>query len=273
MLRLLKAPVRTFLQHTGTTYRLKDSNLYRHYLQMFYPHYYLRKLSEEVFYKNLLSQIGSELVFDIGANNGDKTAIFAGIAKKVVCVEPNPKSAAILRRRFARNRAIVIVQKGAGASLCVEHLYQFEETSCFNTFSDKWVKALAHPSSFAVAAAQAVRNKIAVPMTTLDQLVQTHGAPSYVKIDVEGYELSTIRGLSYRIPLISIECNLPEFLPETLELLSILASRFPRITFNYCIEEPPAAFESDQWLQYEAISSVVREGSLRYIELYCRSAV
>ena len=44
-----------------------------------------------------------------------------------------------------------------------------------------------------------------VAVTTLDALVAAHGPPAFVKIDVEGYELEVLKGLSRPVPALSFE--------------------------------------------------------------------
>jgi hypothetical protein len=47
-----------------------------------------------------------------------------------------------------------------------------------------------------------------VPIVTLDAAIQAFGKPYYCKIDVEGWELEVLKGLTQAIPLISIEFHL-----------------------------------------------------------------
>jgi hypothetical protein len=53
--------------------------------------------------------------------------------------------------------------------------------------------------------AGAIEHSIRVPVTTLDRAIDEFGVPSFCKIDVEGWELEMLKGLSRPIPLISFE--------------------------------------------------------------------
>lgn len=253
------------------SHRINDSRLYQHYLKLRYPEYYARKLREDSFYKQLISQVGNSLVFDIGANGGGKAVIFAKHAQRVVCVEPSPGAVLVLNQRFANMPAVTVVNKGAGPREGSLPFHFFGDDDCYNTFSTKWVNVLARRDDQGRPFKES-QSVIDVDVTTLDLLIDQFGIPSYLKIDVEGYECEVLKGLTREISIISIECNLPDFESETMDCLARLDEIQGGAVFNYCTTEPPSKFGSDRWITRSEMEGVVRDRSHRFLEIYSRSA-
>ncbi len=51
---------------------------------------------------------------------------------------------------------------------------------------------------------------IKVPVTTLDDAIKSYGLPSFCKIDVEGFEMQVLRGLSQPIKVMTLEYDTSE---------------------------------------------------------------
>ena len=89
-----------------------------------------------------------------------------------------------------------------------------------------------------------------MPVTTLDELIQAHGVPRYCKIDVEGFELPVLRGLTRPVPLLSFEFA-REFLDRAKTCVAYLREiGFDK--FDFGLGENPQ-FVSGGWLGGDAL--------------------
>ena len=87
--------------------------------------------------------------------------------------------------------------------------------------------------------------EIDVELTTLDALIDTFGTPRFCKIDIEGYELEALRGLSRRVEYMSLEYNSGH--PDlTFACIDELA-RLGTLELNYSRMEA-LTMASDQWM-------------------------
>jgi hypothetical protein len=96
-----------------------------------------------------------------------------------------------------------------------------------------------------------------VPMTTVDALSNRFGAPSFIKIDVEGYEPNVLQGMSVLPAHLSFELTLPECLDEALLCLDRLEALGAR-AFNYSLGEA-MGLELDDWVDNRVLRLLLQE--------------
>lgn len=189
----------------------------------------------------------SDVIFDVGLNVGDKTACFLNLGCRVVGFEPQKDIYLQARKRFegrhgfmAENIALddkkgVAVMYIAGyhtlSSMNPEFISQVKEER-FSGYS--WDK------------------KEIVNTDTLDNMILRYGIPKYIKIDVEGYELSVLKGLTRKINYISIEF-IPEMIVSVKECIDYVDTLNQNSTrFNYLYRENDH-FYFDEWVSKSQI--------------------
>jgi FkbM family methyltransferase len=183
------------------------------------------------------SLLPGDVVFDVGANVGDKAEALLQCGVKVVCVEPQPACVAVLEGRFARESRVAIVPKGLGSRPGILEMHINTQAPVLSTFSPEWMTGrFAH---------ETWDQKVDVAITTLDDLVRLHGTPRYVKIDVEGFEYEVICGLSRRLGIISFEFT-DEFFANAERMLRYLEN-LGYSRFNFSLGERPD-FALAEWI-------------------------
>jgi FkbM family methyltransferase len=161
------------------------------------------------------------LVFDVGANVGEVTAVLLDIGARPVAIEPNSALADIVSKRYG-----VPVECAAVGAEEGEAVLHVGRDPGHSTLSEEW-HAL-HLERW--------RNAVSVPVTTLDRLIERYGLARFIKIDVEGYEPQVLRGLSQPVDVISLEFQrqLPEATFEALEQLGRLGDyQFQYVVYTH----------------------------------------
>lgn len=278
-MQALKRRLQSTLKRAGIYYRLKNSYLYDLYWSVADRRLIDGRSKELEFYRRLLNGFRSgDLVFDVGANVGDKTNVFLKLGARVVCIDPDEANQEVLRGKFLRYRLaskpVVIVGKAVSDRNTVETMWIDGAGSAVNTLSQKWAETLkTNKDKFEHGhCGLEFAQRKAVETTTLEELILAYGLPFFVKIDVEGYEAKVIKGLKHPIPFLSFEINLPEFKQEGIECVRLLDGLAADGEFNYATDLQ-RGMALEKWLGAREFSSVIEQYSERYIEVFWRTPV
>jgi FkbM family methyltransferase len=172
------------------------------------------------------------LCFDVGANIGKKTDALLALGARVVAVEPQPSCQRELTAMFGGHPRFTLVPKGVGSALGTEKMH---------------VSSQRGPSSFKADWFPHWDAEIDIEMTTLDAIIEVHGVPRFIKMDIEGFELEALRGLTQRVEFLMLEYN-RSYLDQTFACIDYL-ERFGALRINFAKME---GFEmmSDEWLNH-----------------------
>ncbi|OJF12481.1 FkbM family methyltransferase [Couchioplanes caeruleus] len=193
-----------------------------------------------------------DLVFDIGAHVGDRIGSFRRLGGRVVAVEPQPLCIRAIRDIYAGDEDVTLVEAVCGASEGSVRFYVNSTNPTVSTASPDFVKAADGAPGWRD---EVWDDELEVTSTTLDALIETYGAPAFVKIDVEGFEDSVLAGLSRTLPALSFEFT-------TIERASALrcldqAKSLDFSSFNVSMGET-MRMEFEQWVSVEQMAAYVQ---------------
>jgi FkbM family methyltransferase len=193
-----------------------------------------------------------DLVFDLGGHVGNRTQAFASLGCRVVVVEANPDFARLLRRRFANEHSVQVVEAAVSASVGRARLAISDRTPTVSTLVESWRDARAAEEGFA-----GVRwnRSIEVETVTLDHLIMQYGNPTFVKIDVEGAEPHVLGGLTSPVRGVSFE-YLHGDLDRARHCVERLCSLCP-YRFNWSVGETNQLAASE-WLNADDLLAALR---------------
>jgi FkbM family methyltransferase len=207
----------------------------------------------------------SDLVFDVGANVGKKTIQYVQLGANVVCFEPQPGCASVLRKKFNSN-VVTVEQKGLADKAGTLTLAVCKMSNGISTFSEEW---RTHGRFYAMG--ERWNDHIEVEVVTLDAMIARYGVPAFCKIDVENFEYEVLKGLTQPIPVLSFEFAI-EVVHNTKKCLNHLINLGYR-KFNFAIAENNYLF-FDDWVSAEelirTIEHVSQKNALLWGDIYAR---
>jgi FkbM family methyltransferase len=180
-----------------------------------------------------------DLVFDVGANQGEYAEIFALNGARVIAIEPNPAFRSRLEK-LTKIRSIVPefcaagdVEGSATLNVCSQ--------SGFSTLQPEMIEWSKDSPDYRDVQ---WTSRVTVPIVTLKTLAERHGFPVFVKIDVEGFEYQVISGMSFNPRFVSFEFG-ARHKQSALQCISDLGRRGYR--FNPIIGRV-FAFDFERWI-------------------------
>ncbi|MGF1464252.1 MAG: FkbM family methyltransferase [Maricaulaceae bacterium] len=130
----------------------------------------------------------TDLIFDLGLNDGADTDYYLKKGFRVVAVEANDRLARIASARWAeavREGRLVVLNVAVGARSGEADFFE-------NLENDGWSSlepGLAGRSGHALATRR-------VRVVTIEELIAAYGAPHYLKVDIEGADEAVVEGLA-----------------------------------------------------------------------------
>jgi FkbM family methyltransferase len=149
-------------------------------------------------------------VIDVGANRGQ----FAVVARerwpaaKLICFEPLPQAAAVLRRVVGENADVEMVEAAVSFApgTATIHVSRSDDSSSLLAITNR--QSVTFPGTDEVAT-------VDVPTTSLDHhLDGALARPALLKLDVQGFELEVLRGAEKTlssVDFVVVECSFQEF--------------------------------------------------------------
>lgn len=134
-------------------------------------------------------QSGS-IVFDVGANIGQYSLIFSekvGVEGKVIAIEPDSKNFAFLSFNKEINRCNNLICLNCGVN-SEDTVLEFYQDSLTGGRRGSFIQSYVGENYKGY--------NIWVNLRKLDAIIKDYGQPCFVKIDVEGYEVKALEGLS-----------------------------------------------------------------------------
>jgi FkbM family methyltransferase len=160
--------------------------------------------------------VGSgDTCFGIGAYVGSHTAALLALGARVIAVEPLWACDTGVNMPVADSARLITLPIGL-ADRCGHGQLWIADPPQWSSISPAFIRGnIITPNPGGKP------KPCEVELSTLDELIDKFGVPSFCKMDVEGYEYEVLKGLSQQIPAISFEFSpwLPDVAAKSVERL------------------------------------------------------
>ncbi len=144
----------------------------------------------------------NDLAFDIGAHVGDRVSSFRRLGARVVALEPQPLAFRTLQLIHGADSAVTLIQAVCGDNNEPVTLHVNSANPTVSSASNEFIKAANSAQNWQQ---ETWDTTLKVQSITLERLLSRYGIPTFVKIDVEGYEAIILSRLETKIPALSFE--------------------------------------------------------------------
>ncbi len=190
-----------------------------------------------------------KLVFDIGANVGRTAEFYASRSEKTICFEPNPNLVNTLNEVFKdliKEEKIVIDSRGLSNKVETK-TFNISNADTISTFSDFWINQSRFTGQYLW------NTQIEVQTTTLDNIIDEYGVPDFIKIDVEGYELEVIKGLTKLLDNTTISFEWSEEQYDDMNEIASILDKIGYKKFAFTYRDDCTFGDELKWSSWESL--------------------
>lgn len=210
------------------------------------PQNQVESLNPEFQFIKQLTQSG-DIVFECGTHHGLTAMLLSkwvGDEGKIVSFEINQHNAAIARKNFELNKInnVILEEKGLGSQKSSQKIFNKSNSSVTpsKVISLGWVKNFIYGTN-------------EVEIIALDDYVKTQSIlPTFLKIDVEGYESEVLKGATEilkTLPKLEIEIHteiLSRYNTSVKEIFELIDIQSYQTWVQWSDEEEPQPFDWQQ---------------------------
>ncbi|MCG6873181.1 MAG: FkbM family methyltransferase [Gammaproteobacteria bacterium] len=171
-------------------------------------------------YQDLI--LPGDLVFDVGANMGNRSRVFLRLGARTVAYEPHAECAGYLKEVLSDHGNFSLRRVALGRHVGIAELRTCRKT-VLSTLSPDFISAVRKSGRFGKLE---WRGGQRVRVSTLDGEIARFGVPAFIKIDVEGFERQVLGGLSRPVACVSVEFT-AEIIDEAVACIAHLSAMGP----------------------------------------------